>query len=149
MSKNVPVRRGCFDAINLPSGPIRLCPRCLQSGWKYGHSLSAEDVSYVFFSMGHITPPLSLPLPNFSNYPSFCIIEQYRQRVGDSATERFTLRNRGKYEISFAFRVRRGLAASLFTVAPSKGVVESGKAVEVSVTFCSREEAHLKVRAKT
>ncbi|CAM9629632.1 unnamed protein product, partial [Ectocarpus sp. 4 AP-2014] len=67
-----------------------------------------------------------------------------RQRVGDSANERFTLRNRGKYKISFAFRMRRGIAASLFKVEPSQGVVEPGQAVEVCVTFCSREETHLK-----
>ncbi|CAM9990944.1 unnamed protein product, partial [Sphacelaria rigidula] len=65
-------------------------------------------------------------------------------RVGDSATESFTLRNRGKYNIAFAFRMRRGLAASLFTVSPVRGVVEAGQAVDVSVTFCSKEEAHLK-----
>lgn len=67
-----------------------------------------------------------------------------RRRVGDSATEQFTLRNRGKYDMAFAFRVRRGVAASLFTVEPSQGVVGPGQAVEVSVTFCSREETHLK-----
>ncbi len=67
-----------------------------------------------------------------------------RRRVGDSATERFTLRNRGKYDIAFAFRVRRGAAASLFEVEPSQGVVGPGEAVEVCVTFCSREETHLK-----
>ncbi|CAN0510644.1 unnamed protein product, partial [Ectocarpus sp. 8 AP-2014] len=67
-----------------------------------------------------------------------------RKRVGDSANERFTLRNRGKYEIAFAFRMRRGIAASLFKVEPSQGVVEPGQAVEVCVTFCSREETHLK-----
>lgn len=53
---------------------------------------------------------------------------------------------RGKYDIAFAFRVRRGIAASLFTVEPSKGVVAPGQAAEVCVTFCSREEVHLKVR---
>lgn len=52
---------------------------------------------------------------------------------------------RGKYEIAFAFRVRRGPATSLFAVSPSKGVVEPGQAVDVCVTFCSREEVHLKV----
>lgn len=67
-----------------------------------------------------------------------------RQRVGDSANEHFTLRNRGKYKIAFAFRMRRGIAASLFKVEPSQGVVEPGQAVEVCVTFCSREETHLK-----
>lgn len=73
------------------------------------------------------------------------LCEYFRRRVGDSAAEKFTLRNRGKYDLAFAFRVRRGLAASLFTVAPVKGVVEAGQAAEVLVTFCSREEAHLKV----
>lgn len=67
-----------------------------------------------------------------------------RRRVGDSAAERFTLRNRGKYDIAFAFRVRRGIAASLFTVEPSQGVIGPGQAAEVCVTFCSREETHLK-----
>lgn len=67
-----------------------------------------------------------------------------RQRVGDSAAERFTLRNRGKYDIAFAFRVRRGIAASLFTVEPSQGVIGPGQAAEVCVTFCSRDETHLK-----
>ena len=67
-----------------------------------------------------------------------------RRRVGDSAAERFTLRNRGKYDIAFAFRVRRGVAASLFEVEPSQGVVGPGEAVEVCITFCSREETHLK-----
>lgn len=52
---------------------------------------------------------------------------------------------RGKYDIAFAFRVRRGIAASLFSVEPSKGVVGPGEAAEVCVTFCSREETHLKV----
>ena len=67
-----------------------------------------------------------------------------RRRVGDSAAERFTLRNRGKYDIAFAFRVRRGIAASLFTVEPSQGVIGPGEAAEVCVTFCSRDETHLK-----
>lgn len=67
-----------------------------------------------------------------------------RRRVGDSASERFTLRNRGKYDIAFAFRVRRGIAASLFTVEPSHGVIGPGQAAEVCVTFCSTEETHLK-----
>ncbi|CAN0076157.1 unnamed protein product, partial [Hapterophycus canaliculatus] len=67
-----------------------------------------------------------------------------RRRVGDSAIERFTLRNRGKYDIAFAFRVRRGVAASLFNVEPSQGVVGPGQAAEVCVTFCSKEETHLK-----
>ena len=55
-------------------------------------------------------------------------------------------RNRGKYDIAFAFRVRRGVAASLFTVEPNNGVIGPGQAAEVRVTFCSREETHLKVR---
>lgn len=67
-----------------------------------------------------------------------------RRRVGDCAAERFMLRNRGKYDISFAFRMRRGIAASLFTVEPSQGVIGSGQAADVCVTFCSRDETHLK-----
>ncbi|CAM9160782.1 unnamed protein product, partial [Discosporangium mesarthrocarpum] len=67
-----------------------------------------------------------------------------RCRVGDTRVEKFTLRNRGKYSIAFAFRIRRATTAALFTVEPSQGIVQPGEVTEITVNFCSKAETHLK-----
>ena len=72
------------------------------------------------------------------------VVDFDKLRVGDTASHKFSLRNRGKYEISYDFSFRRPGVAHLFKIEPANGTIEPGAAAEVTLTFTSLEEVSLK-----
>ena len=64
-------------------------------------------------------------------------------RVGERHTQRFSIVNQGKYDVKFAFAVRRALARELFTIEPMEAVIEPSGRQEVAVTFCSSSAIQL------
>ena len=72
------------------------------------------------------------------------VVDFDKLRVGDTASHKFSLRNRGKYEISYDFSFRRPGVAHLFTIEPSTGTIEPGAAAEITLTFTSLVEVSLK-----
>ena len=64
-------------------------------------------------------------------------------RVGEAAVQKFTVVNQGKYDVKYAFNIRKALARELFTVEPPEGVIEPGQKGEIAVTFRSQREIEL------
>ena len=65
-------------------------------------------------------------------------------RVGDTKPETFSLKNKGKYDIDFAFVIRRAAVAEIFTIEPASGTIPPDGNVDITVTFCSVREVTLK-----
>jgi hypothetical protein len=72
------------------------------------------------------------------------VIDFGQLRVGDTANHKFSLRNRGKYEISYDFSFKRPGISNLFVIEPATGKIEPGAAAEVTITFTSLAEVSLK-----
>ena len=72
------------------------------------------------------------------------VIDFGQLRVGDTENHKFSLRNRGKYEISYDFSFKRPGISNLFVIEPANGKIEPGAAAEVTVTFTSLAEVSLK-----
>jgi len=72
------------------------------------------------------------------------VIDYGNMRVGDTAVNKFSLRNRGKYEISYNFSFKRPSISNNFTVSPMEGKIEPGGAAEISLTFTSSTETTLR-----
>lgn len=64
-------------------------------------------------------------------------------RVGDAKQLGFTLRNKGKYNISFSFGMKRAKHADVFSVSPVKGIIEPDGSIRVAITCCSVRELKL------
>jgi hydrocephalus-inducing protein len=65
-------------------------------------------------------------------------------RVGDSNTQTITLKNKGKYQIEYAFNVRKPHLKELFVLEPATGMIQPGEVCEIAATFCSKYEVMLK-----
>jgi len=65
-------------------------------------------------------------------------------RVGDSNTEKITLRNKGKYQVEYSFNVRKPHLRELFNLEPAHGVIAPGEICEILATFCSKYEVMLR-----
>ena len=50
--------------------------------------------------------------------------------VGEMKQESFTLKNHGKYDIDFAFSIRKAQVRDLFAIAPPQGTIAAGKSAE-------------------
>ena len=72
------------------------------------------------------------------------VIDFGNLRVGDAANNKFSLRNRGKYEISYDFSFKGSTVAQFFKIEPMTGKIEPGGAAEVNVTFDCKVEVSLK-----
>ncbi|GMH58813.1 hypothetical protein TrST_g5240 [Triparma strigata] len=72
------------------------------------------------------------------------VIDYGQLRVGDTASHKFSLRNRGKYEISYDFSFKRPGISANFTIEPANGKIEPGAAAEVTLTFTSLQEVTLR-----
>jgi len=66
------------------------------------------------------------------------------QRVGIDASENFAVKNKGKYDVRFQFKIRRALARELYTVEPMEGIIPAGGKVDVAVNFSCKREVVLK-----
>ena len=72
------------------------------------------------------------------------VVDFGKLRVGDTVSNKFSLRNRGKYEISYDFSFKRPGLSNLFTIEPAQGAIEPGAAAEITLTFTSLEEVSFK-----
>ena len=64
--------------------------------------------------------------------------------MGIDASESFAVKNKGKYDVRFQFKIRRALARELFSVEPMEGIIPAGGKVDVAVTFSCKREVVLK-----
>ena len=63
-------------------------------------------------------------------------------RVGDFATQKVKIANKGKYRIGYKFIIPKASTAALISIDKMEGVIEPGNTpAEVALTFCSREAA--------
>jgi hypothetical protein len=72
------------------------------------------------------------------------VIDFGQLRVGDTQNHKFSIRNRGKYEVSYDFSFKRPGISDNFVIEPATGKIEPGAAAEVTITFTSLAEVSLK-----
>jgi len=65
-------------------------------------------------------------------------------RVGEEKVENFKIRNMGKYDITYEFKIRRHSTQQLFLIEPKQGLILPGDSAEISVLFVSDREVRLK-----
>ena len=66
-----------------------------------------------------------------------------QQRVGVTAQLGFSLRNRGKYDISYSFGFKREAYSNVFSVFPEQGTLAADASERIVVTFCAHTEVRL------
>ncbi|GBG33770.1 Hydrocephalus-inducing protein-like [Hondaea fermentalgiana] len=65
-------------------------------------------------------------------------------RVFEAAERKLKLRNTGKYPVEFVFIMRKRLVASLIEITPMQQVLEADEEAELTLRFCSKNEAQLR-----
>jgi len=63
-------------------------------------------------------------------------------RVGDYATQRLQIANKGKYQIGYKFIIPKASMAALMSIDKMEGVIETGNVpAQIALTFCAKDAA--------